>query len=233
MTSKLLLAALVPLALATAPLAAQSSINLPPSPDSARITGFGKPGFTTVGQSFKVPTGNATVLQNFQFFLGNDRDFGGNGGGLFFKGYVAAFDGMNITGPILFESIIKQGNPSDTFAPFNFNTGGLALNPGSSYVAFLSAAGIPSVGNVAFEDLEASDAPYTDGSFVFQNSGDDPASLTRDPFSSQEGVNAAFSAQFINATSTVPEPSEFVLLASGLSGLAGIVRLRRRRVAGA
>lgn len=236
MTSKLLLAALLPITLATAPLAAQTSINLPPTADSARITGFGRPdGFATVGQTFKVPAGNATVLQNFQFSLanGNPVAFGGNGGGLFFRAYLATFDATTgLAGPILFTSPVTQGNPLDTFGPpFNFATHSLALNPGTVYVAFLSTSGLPFEGTSAFEDIEASVAPYADGSLVFKQSDN-----IGDPFTAKQGLNTAFSAQFSSNTSTVPEPSDFLLVASGLGGLGGlggIVRLRRRRVAGA
>ncbi|MGI8548260.1 MAG: PEP-CTERM sorting domain-containing protein [Gemmatimonadaceae bacterium] len=223
------------LMLCAAPIAAQSSISITPTGDP--LNGFGKPGIATFGQTFTAPTG--TSLQSFQFYLANDTDDGGNGGFLNFRGYVMAWDAVNghATGPVLFSSTVRTGNPLDTYSTA-FSTfgipGGVALNPGGAYVAFLSASGLPpTTGNAgfAFENMEAG-AAYAGGQWVYNDNGDDFASLSTTTWNNSAGdQDAAFSAQFAQAAVTAPEPSELVLLASGLSGLAGVVRLRRRRVA--
>ena len=62
---------------------------------------------------------------------------------------------------------------------------------------------------------------------MYADNGDDFASLQSRGGFSPLGAGAAFSAQF--TLPSTPEPSEFLLLASGLSGLVGFVRVRRRR----
>ncbi|MGI9089765.1 MAG: PEP-CTERM sorting domain-containing protein [Gemmatimonadaceae bacterium] len=225
------------LMLAAAPLAAQSSISIAPTGDP--LNGFGKPSIATFGQTFTAPTGS--VLQSFQFYLANDADDGGNGGFLNFRGYVMAWDAVNghATGPVLFSSVARTGNPLDTYSTA-FSTfgipGGTTLNPGGAYVAFLSASGLAPTGNpaFAFENMEAG-AAYAGGQWVYNDNGDDFASLSTTTWNNAFGdQDAAFNAQFTQAgVTTAPEPSELVLMVSGLSGLAGIVRLRRRRVVSA
>lgn len=216
---------------AATPMMAQN-INLPPNP-AFPIGPFGLVSVATVGETFTAPA-PTNVLQSFQFYLANNLDNGGNGGNLLFRGYVSEFDMVNdkLTGPLLFQSAITAGTNDTTFAPFRFNAGSLVLDPGKTYVAFLSASGLTPTGGVdgAVNTVAGTDAPNSRGSLVFSNNGNDFGFLSQnDAFGVVEGSNAAFSAQF----TVTPEPSEFVLLASGLSGLAGIVRLRRRRVAGA
>lgn len=222
------------LMLAAVPLAAQSSISIAPTGDP--LNGFGKPSIATFGQTFTAPT-TGSLLQGFQFYLANDVEDGGNGGFLNFRGYIMAWDAANghATGPVLFSSAARTGNPLDTystaFSMFGI-PGGVTLNPGGAYVAFLSASGLTPTGNpdFALENMEAG-AAYAGGQWVYNDNGDDSASLSTTTWNNADGdQDAAFSAQFAQAAVTTPEPSEFVLLASGLSGLAGILKLRRRRV---
>lgn len=226
-----LTAATCALMLAATPMMAQN-INLPPNP-AFPIGPLGLPHTATVGQTFTAPA-PTNALQSFQFYLANDLDNGGNGGDLLFRGYVSEFDTTNakLTGPLLFQSAVTAGNADTAFAPFQFKTGSLVLDPGKMYIAFLSASGLrPTNGvAVAVNTLAGSDAPNSRGSLVFSDSGNDFGFLsTNDAFGVVDGSNAAFRADF----TTTPEPSEFVLLLSGLSGLGGIVRLRRRRVVSA
>lgn len=204
------------------------NINLPPNL-AFPIGPFGLPTVATIGETFTAPA-PANVLQSFQFYLANDDGNGGNGGNLLFRGYISAFDATNdkLTGPLLFQSAITAGNSSTTFSPFRFNTGSLVLDPGKTYVAFLSASGLAPTGgvDVAVNTVAGSDASNSPGYLVFSDNGNDFASLSKsDAFGVGDGANAGFSAQF----TVTAEPSEFVLVASGFSGLAGIVRLRRRR----
>lgn len=216
---------------AATPAIAQN-INLAPNVEFP-IGGFGVPSVATFGETFTAP-GPTNVLQNFQFYLANDIDNGGNGGSLLFRGYVSEFNtaSNNLVGPLLFQSAVTAGNGSATYAPFFFDTGFLWLDPAKTYIAFLSSSGLAPTDNVnlATEVLAASDATNPRGSLFFSDNGNDFSGLAQSQaFTIVDGVDAGFSARF----SVTPEPSEVVLLASGLSGLAGFVRLRRRRAVSA
>jgi hypothetical protein len=197
------------------------------------LSGFGKGAVGTVGQTFTAPS-SASALTNFQFYLSNDLDNGGNGAGLSFQEYVMAWDATNLTptGPVLFQSGIIQGNGGDAFAPFMFNPGNVAVSPNNVYVAFITTAGVTS-GNTAaaFNALGGSDDTSDGGSLVFSVEDTNFNNLMTSQWSVVDGTNAAFSAQFTSNTSSVPEPSELILIATGLTTLAGSVRFRRRKVA--
>ena len=227
MRSRITLPALAMIFMTASPVMAQS-INL--APNGQPIEPFGQPSIATMGETFT--TSSATnVLQSFQFYLANSVDNGGNGGNLLFKGYVSQFDATNnsLVGPLLFQSAMTAGNSSDSYVPYSFNTGFLILDPTKTYIAFLSASGLTPTAGVlyAYEALSGTDDTNPTGTLMYADNGNDFSSLSSQGAFSQVGVDAAFSAQF---TST-PEPSEFILLGSGLSGLVGFVRVRRKRAA--
>jgi hypothetical protein len=213
---------------AATPMMAQN-INLAPDVDFP-IGGFGTSFVSTFGETFTAPD-PTSVMQSFQFYLANDIDNGGNGGNLLFRGYVSEFDAANnsLSGPMLFQSAITAGNGSTAYAPYLFNTGFLVLDPAKTYIAFLSATGLaPADGSaMAANSIAGSDATNPRGSLFFSDNGDDFASLSQAGAFNAVGADAGFSAQF----TVTPEPSEFVLLASGFGGLAGFVRVRRKGVA--
>ena len=227
--------------LLAAPVSAQTTIGTTSFWDGLmQVQPFGKPNTATYGQTFVVPSSD-NVLNSFSFFL---RDLGG-GPDLEFQGYVAAFDptiGVSrIVGANLFTSAVRSGpSTTDTFTRYDFDTGGLSLTPGSTYVAFLSASGhfgaIPLTDAItAWGQIQtAAIDPYPDGHFVFNNNGDDFSLLSTTAWTSFDGGDLAFEMQFTNGAEpsspgVVPEPSTVVLMGTGLGLLGmGVVRKRRR-----
>ena len=97
---------------------------------SNHIGSFGEPNLATFGQTFTV--GNDNVLKSFSFWL---RDIGDPDQPDFIA-YIARWGGNSIIGPILFQSPSFTVT-STTFTEFAFDTGGLILQPGAQYLAFL------------------------------------------------------------------------------------------------
>ena len=229
--------------LLAAPLSAQTTIETTSFWDGLmQVQPFGKPNTATYGQTFVAPSSD-NVLESFSFFL---RDLGG-GPDLQFQGYVAAFDptiGVSrIIGANLFTSAVRAGPTTATFTRYDFDVGGLALTPGSTYVAFLSTAGhfgaIPlDTGMVSWGQIQtAAIDPYPAGHFVFSNNGNDFALLSTLPWTSFDGGDLAFELRFTGgpepSPGVVPEPSTVLLMGTGMGILLlGVVRRRRRNQAG-
>jgi hypothetical protein len=207
--------------------AAQSVVNTPSYSENDAVSGFGPGGVSSVGQTFTAPTG-ATSLSSFTFYLANDFNFGG-GDELFFQPYLMVWDVDHATGlNLLSSSPVTQGNATSVFAPYTF-AAGVAVNPGDVFVAFLSTTGVQQSGN-GFNEFAGSSDTYDGGQMVY-NFSSNPSGLT-DALNWGDGAGAqiGFDAEFTGAQSTVPEPSEFLLLATGLSGMIGVVRMRGRRM---
>lgn len=103
-------------------------------------------GFATRGQVITVPQVD-TLLTHFSFWI---YDYYSTWGPipLSFGAYVAAWDGSKITGPILYSSGLRTtpvGQPSG-FTKHTFDTGGIELTPGGSYVLFVSLSEFSSGG---------------------------------------------------------------------------------------
>jgi hypothetical protein len=112
------------------------------------------------GQTFRAPTNGANSLTSFSFGIGahNDNWYYNNynAGALSFRAYLVAWDQATSrpTGEILWQSDVQQGSTSPTIWEYNsnghythggfetrtFNTGGVSLAPGQTYLAFLSSA---------------------------------------------------------------------------------------------
>jgi hypothetical protein len=226
--------------LLAAPASAQTTIETSSIWDGlTQITAFGKPHTSTYGQTFIAPTSD-NVLQSFSFYL---RDLSGGGTDLQFQGYVSAFDPTigtaRIIGPLLFQSAVRTGPTSaTTFTRFDFDVGGLALTPGSTYVAFLSTSGLHSSIPLALATSSWGWLPtsqmdaYADGTFVFNNNADNFGLLSTTSWTMFGGSDLAFDFEFDNGTdpTVIPEPSAVVLTGTGLGLLLlGIVRQRRRQ----
>jgi len=225
--------------LLAAPVSAQTTIETTSFWDGLmQVQPFGKPNTATYGQTFVVPSSD-NVLSSFSFFL---RDLGG-GADLEFQGYVAAFDptvGVSrIVGATLFESAVRSGPTTTTFTRYDFDVGGLALTPGSTYVAFLSTSG--HFGAISLADAIASwgqiqtDAidPYVNGHFVFSNNADDFSLLSTIPWTSFDGGDLAFELRFTGGAEpspgVVPEPSTVLLTGTGVGILLLSLARKRRR----
>jgi len=229
--------------LLAAPVSAQTTIETTSFWDGLmQVQPFGKPNTATYGQTFVVPSSD-NVLNSFSFFL---RDLGG-GADLEFQGYIAAFDpavGVSrLVGANLFESAIRAGPTTGaTFTRYEFDVGGLALTPGSTYVAFVSASGhfgaISLVNAVASwgQIQTAAIDPYANGHFVFSNNGNDFSLLSTIPWTSFDGADLAFELQFTSGVEpspgVIPEPSTVLLVGTGMGILLiGVARRRRRNQA--
>jgi len=174
-------------------------------------------GSVALGQTFR-PTCLSCFSESFSFWL--DGTFATNSSALNFQAHLAEWDGSKATN-VLYSSSVFSG-PTGPAQQYTFWTNYAALNSGTQYIAFLTVAGVtqvPSSGATAFFQVVAgSPAAYTDGYFVFTNSGSSLGDLTTtawdypgDPAFPE--LQSRFEATFV--ANVVPEPSSFVLLAGG------------------
>jgi len=218
------------LALAISSMAAAQTpvVNTPDFTSAGALSGFGANGVPTVGQTFTVPVGD-TFLNSFSFYLGND-ELNGGGADLVFQPYLMAWSGDHPGGiNLLSLSPATAGNGS-TYAQYIFNVG-MSVTPGDVYVAFLTTSGVAQNGDGnGFNQFAGSNTAYSGGELVYAFTATDGSDITTPGnWYSGAGAQLGFNAQFSGEQSTVPEPSEFLLLGSGLSGLVAFVRVRRRR----
>ena len=201
-----------------------ATIDTAPSWDgSTSVRPWGVPNTSTYGQTFTV-TGSNNVLQSFSFQIAQAST------PIPFAAYVAEWAGGrngNIVGSLLYNSGQKLfSNVSSGFQQLTINTGGIQLNTGSKYVAFLSTSGLqagsPS-STTSFGNVFNGQA-YADGEFVFYNTGDNFAPLLNSNWETfADFGDLAFQANLTGATA-VPTPA----LLPGLIGL-GVSVLRKRK----
>jgi hypothetical protein len=192
----------------------------------------GTPNTQTYGQTITTPTDN--ILTSFSFWLGRtSTNFPDPANpSLSFMAYVYEWsDGMShAVGPALYTSGVytHDATPATPFTKYTFNTGGLPLTFGSVYAFFLSTSGLAGTGHIMWE--AATGDNYAGGHFIFINNGENTGAWTSDPWGSGFASDLHFEANFVGST-TVPEPSTWVMLVTGLLAL-GLVALRRRRNGG-
>lgn len=224
---RFILAATTTAAFLAAPLGAQSVSNTVSTSQADAFEGLGANLVPTVGETFTVPVG-VSYLNTFSFFLANDPD-NSLAPDLQFKPYVMSWSTDHPTGTNLLSlSPVYMGNATSTFLQYTF-AADVPVTPGAVYVAFLTTSGVPQSGNGANEFAGATNY-YSGGQLVYAFTDANGTNFTS-PSDWYDGAGAqlGFDAEFSNSRSTVPEPSQFLLLGSGLGSLLGVVRVRRRK----
>ncbi len=192
--------------------------------DGNRTVGpFGELNSATYGQTFLV-TDPETVLDDFTYFI-DDRPTVDAPDVVTFSAYVAAWDGLRATGPMLFTSDPMSTSNIDGFEQFTVDTGGVALTAGQQYVAFFSVSN-------HFNDVLGQSIwglttnSYADGNFVFMNNADDFGELTTRDWNPKNSYDLAFTMSF---SEPIPEPATVVIwsLLATMAVAAG--RYRRRK----
>lgn len=232
------------LLLASAPLAAQNIDTGTPPPNASwpKFT-FGRPlsgtQFSSLGQSFTVATGPATVLTDFTFWVGQIDDFED----IEYRAYIFPWNEATrtITSDFVFRSAIQVGTTSPGPLAVGFSTGGLNLGSGQSYLAVLSSAESPGTPAGSFGGVYVSTGgvtgTYPGGSSYIQISLFEQglAGLRADAWAFAGGVTTgqdlAFRATFVAGTlppvTPIPEPTTIALFGTGLLGVAFVARRRR------
>ncbi|MES2124293.1 MAG: PEP-CTERM sorting domain-containing protein [Gemmatimonadota bacterium] len=177
---------------------------------------LGVDGTDAYGQVFQAP---AQYLNSWSFWL---RENSG-GANETFTANVGTWTGSAV-GSVLWTSGIFAGTSSAGWQQYTFNTGGVSLlTGGESYIFFLDALTGPGTMGIGARY----DAPYGGGNFVFQNGTDHTSD-----WDGLTGSDLAFIASFDRVPSggeeVVPEPATMTLLATGLFGMAGAARRKRR-----
>jgi hypothetical protein len=180
-------------------------------------------GFQSFGQSFTAPN---TLARLTSFSLSFTSAF--NGGALRFDAYIYSFNTatQSVTGTSLWSELNVGGSGNEfAFDTRTFNTGGLLLNSGATYLFLITTSNQgASVPADAANLVGANDTNgYTGGSFWIARNGSNISALaTTGAFTAVAGItDAAFTANVV-----VPEPTTVVLTAAGLFVL-GAYRKRR------
>src|SRR5579862_2656961 len=183
---------------------------------------LGYPNTATYGELFTAPSSPNTNLADFGFWIANPVA----NGNIVMSAYIATWTGTN-AGTLLYSSSpVNYGNTGEAF--LSFNTGGLSLAPGGSYVMFLSIS--QSYGQSFGEaQIDAGSAlPGQLNGFAYYNNGGDFNALFTNPWdASGLSPDWAVNLDFTSGSSGVPEPASLILLGTGL--LAGVRTIRRKR----
>ena len=183
--------------------------------------------FGAVAQTFVTPAGSP-VLQSFTFYLG---DFIG-GADLRVQASIFAFNTNRLVGPALYTSTVRNGSTDESgFTPFLFSGVNLLLTPATTYAFLLRPTAATPDGSSNLVATSQTNT-FTLGSLFTSTATSDAALAANGAFTQSTantfGADAALTATFGPATTTVPEPSTVLLVATGL-GVVGMLARRKAK----
>lgn len=184
---------------------------------NASISSFGSPNTTSYGEYFTAPGG---ILKDFSFYA-----ISGTSGNA--ELVIANWNGSRAVGPALYTSApISYSGGNMILGATNID---LSLVSGSSYIAYLTVAGVASPVTGVTMAGSSGDGGLG-GSFRYLNSSNVNPLTLNNAWSSYSVSNMAYSASFVSnppVVSAVPEPGTYVMLLTGLVLISGVTFRKR------
>jgi hypothetical protein len=149
--------------------ASAATIQSPLDTAGSSICPWGYPDTATYGQTVVAPSED-TVLESFKFFVLQNS----GPADITYRAFVYAWDGSKATGPSLWESdgpqtVSVTGTDLEHAQAITAQTGGVALEGGSSYVLFVSVSKDYASYSGEATACFAPGGPYDGGQFVFSS----------------------------------------------------------------
>ena len=179
---------------------------------------FGNPNTATYGETFTAPNSPNDNLVDFGFYMAGPS----LPGNIILGGYIATWTGSH-AGTLLYSSS-EVNYPNTGNAELVFNTGGLTLTPGASYVMFLSVSNY--YGQSSGESFVSSGSGNIPGSgfAYYNNAGNFNELFTNNWDASGLKPDWAVNLDFNSGGAPTPEPGTLALLGTGLIGAVSFMR---------